>query len=96
MFIVNIIKKYPKTNYHEIATSQIQFHRIFNSLHLGFETTSSKNSRLFSLDICKKDLIKSHFINILKLNKRSGEKIFIEDLIIVLGYLNVFLLTIHI
>jgi hypothetical protein len=43
-------KKISKDNYHEIATSQIQFHCIFNNLHLGFET-SSKHSRLFSLDI---------------------------------------------
>jgi hypothetical protein len=54
------------TNYHEIATSQIQFHHIFNSLHLGFETTSSQNSRFLSLNIYKTFLTKIHFTNILK------------------------------
>jgi hypothetical protein len=47
----NVHSKYSlknsKKNYHEIATSQIQCHHIFSSLHLGFETTSSKIQGFF-------------------------------------------------
>ncbi len=69
---------------------------IFSSLHQGFEITNSRKSRFFSSDIYKTLLIKSQFTYICKLKKKGRARIFVEDVLIVLGYLNVFLLTIHI